>query len=589
MFRKLSVVSLFLVLCIGVSAFAAEGYKVTVYGQKTADREEKGSSKVRSMDFEEIEAVHAESLVNVLERSSSVSFAGYGSLGSLQSPRVRGLGAGRTVVMINGVPCSSDYDTVYSFDISSIPVDSVEKIEIVSSGASAKGFGVAAGGIINIITKKPSQKQTGRISIENGSLIKSAFDSQKVDLMYSAKGLLTSFGFQRALNKYRENADMFSLSGLVGYSYEEGEFGFDTSNSFFFEKAGLPGSTDNPSPEDWQSELRVTSVNNVQFSNYDLDICYTLNPYWGENNGNFEFQTHVVNADFSADYGVVRPYFRNSVQIMKNPAFEPSIRGRYLPVLGTSFEYDFDTWSLFANGDCGFATDLKKFVPSGCLGAELYMGENVVAFADAAYGNKLPSFSDMYYPDNGWQHGNKDLRSEHAVSANAGMSYEDDNLQASMTGFFKYLKDAIVWASDENGVYVPYNLESSVYSGFEINVDYGLPFVKVSAGWLFNKSFDLKTKTQVTGIRTNTVTLAVNANLGKFSFEMDGKYLGKYYKNGEKTGSAFIVNAGASFRASDNLEMYLKADNVLDLDYCLTEGYPMPGIKFRMGVNYDFN
>jgi iron complex outermembrane recepter protein len=69
------------------------------------------------------------------------------------APNLRGLGAGATLVLINGhrvAPGNSDGSFV---DISMIPLTAVERIEIVTDGASAIYGSDAVGGVVNIILR----------------------------------------------------------------------------------------------------------------------------------------------------------------------------------------------------------------------------------------------------------------------------------------------------------------------------------------------------------------------------------------------------------------------------------------------------
>jgi iron complex outermembrane receptor protein len=60
------------------------------------------------------------------------------------------------LVLIDGIPQSTPLRAA-SRDLNTISVDAVERIEVIRGGTAAYGFG-AAGGLINIITKKPSKE-----------------------------------------------------------------------------------------------------------------------------------------------------------------------------------------------------------------------------------------------------------------------------------------------------------------------------------------------------------------------------------------------------------------------------------------------
>jgi iron complex outermembrane recepter protein len=88
------------------------------------------------------------------------------------APNLRGLGAGATLVLINGhrvAPGNSDGSFV---DISMIPLTTVERIEIVTDGASAIYGSDAVGGVVNIILRTKFDGAETRVqygSVTDGS------------------------------------------------------------------------------------------------------------------------------------------------------------------------------------------------------------------------------------------------------------------------------------------------------------------------------------------------------------------------------------------------------------------------------------
>jgi iron complex outermembrane receptor protein len=96
------------------------------------------------------------------------------------SPTVsmRGMGdqPGRTLVMIDGVPANKA-DTG-NFLWNRINLADVERVEVVRGAASALYGSHAMGGVINIITKRPTEKPETTIRTETGSL-----DTQRAQLL----------------------------------------------------------------------------------------------------------------------------------------------------------------------------------------------------------------------------------------------------------------------------------------------------------------------------------------------------------------------------------------------------------------------
>src|SRR3954469_16226323 len=98
---------------------------------------------------------------------------------------LRGLGANATLVLVNGrrlplYPRADDFQKMFS-DLSSIPMEAVERIEILKDGASAVYGSDALAGVVNIILRKDFTGLTGLAEL--GTSRYSDGDSYRVGLM----------------------------------------------------------------------------------------------------------------------------------------------------------------------------------------------------------------------------------------------------------------------------------------------------------------------------------------------------------------------------------------------------------------------
>ena len=82
---------------------------------------------------------------------------------------LRGLGANRTLILLNGRRAgpAGTRGAVSAFDLNSIPLSAIERVEILKDGASALYGSDAVAGVINIITKKGDDK-TAASNSEHG-------------------------------------------------------------------------------------------------------------------------------------------------------------------------------------------------------------------------------------------------------------------------------------------------------------------------------------------------------------------------------------------------------------------------------------
>ena len=115
---------------------------------------------------EDIERVQARDVVDLLSREAGVTIARNGGRGGLASLFLRGNQSDHSLILIDGIRVGSA--TAGSVNISSINIDSIERIEIVRGAKSSLYGADAIGGVVNIITRKNTDKLGGNIQIDVG-------------------------------------------------------------------------------------------------------------------------------------------------------------------------------------------------------------------------------------------------------------------------------------------------------------------------------------------------------------------------------------------------------------------------------------
>ncbi|MBU2967786.1 TonB-dependent receptor [Pseudoalteromonas sp. C2R02] len=109
-------------------------------------------SDIVATGLTDVASVLAESIFNSAGTSQPRANT---SAGNFSSSDLRGIGSNRTLTLVNGrriAPSSSLYGS--SANLNLIPIEVVERIEVLRDGASAIYGSDAMGGVINIITKK---------------------------------------------------------------------------------------------------------------------------------------------------------------------------------------------------------------------------------------------------------------------------------------------------------------------------------------------------------------------------------------------------------------------------------------------------
>ncbi|MEJ1964469.1 MAG: TonB-dependent receptor [Gammaproteobacteria bacterium] len=131
--------------------------EIVVVGSRLAQPKDGGAAPVTIFDRDKIDALGVASIADVLNYLPQQSF----SLPEWQNPggarrvQLRGLASGTTLILINGrrvVPGAVGSASNY-FDLNTIPLAAVERIEVLADSASAVYGADAVGGVVNIVLK----------------------------------------------------------------------------------------------------------------------------------------------------------------------------------------------------------------------------------------------------------------------------------------------------------------------------------------------------------------------------------------------------------------------------------------------------
>lgn len=130
--------------------------EIVVTATRDAQEIRKTPSSVSVITEEEINDSGATTLVEVLDRIESIAFRTYSGNSSQSQIDMRGFGGdnpfGKTLILLDGRRLNRT--DMASINWLQMPVNGVEKIEIVRGPGSVLYGDAAVGGVINIITKK---------------------------------------------------------------------------------------------------------------------------------------------------------------------------------------------------------------------------------------------------------------------------------------------------------------------------------------------------------------------------------------------------------------------------------------------------
>ncbi len=163
----------------------------------------------------EIERTHASDLKEALEDVPGLLIKPNEKNGF--NAWLQGMDANRVLVVIDGEPISPS--TGSSVDLSQIGAMDIERIEIVKGATSALYGSNAMGGVINIITRKPSKPLNYQLSLDGGSYGDKNLSRDSSDI--TARNLAAHLAVKRDYGYLKFNTD---LRDKDGYTLDQNSF-----------------------------------------------------------------------------------------------------------------------------------------------------------------------------------------------------------------------------------------------------------------------------------------------------------------------------------------------------------------------------
>jgi iron complex outermembrane receptor protein len=505
--------------------------EVVVTATKTEESIKEVPNSVIVKDSIDIEDTGAKTVGQLLSNEQGIDLRTRGDYaGATEEIHIRGMGADGTQVLVNGVVVNSP--SLGSANLNGLPMNNIERVEVVK-GAGSLLYGTSAmGGIVNIITKRP-EKDGVTLNAKAGYGTNSTFEFSAENGMYITK----NFGYYLTAGKqegdgFRSNSDLDHKDASLNLVYEKDDL-LDMSlyADYVDREMGRPGVRPPAGTADFY-------VGNVKL--YDRESSNLLNRQGDENmsvslriksrpfdKAGINFSTSYLDMEnynynrYYSSYPVAgipgsKTWVTNKVfTVEANTDIEPVADLKLL--LGAEFKrYDWENRTI--NLD---ETGAVSGIPAGAseeLDTKGYYGEGQYRACDyfkmiaglrltdhSEFGKKYvprygviitphkdtaikmnygkhynaPTPNDLFWPfeDWGWgsgAQGNIGLRPETGKHMDAGIEqgFLDNKLSFNLTYYKWDINDKIRWVPDENYFYTPQNLDKYTGDGYEAGLNY---------------------------------------------------------------------------------------------------------------------
>lgn len=165
-----------LALSAASSALAAADIGENVVGEVviTANRSAQAADRIGQtvtvLNRETIEASQAVVLTDLLSQTPGVSFSRNGGVGALTSLRIRGAETDHTLLVIDGVKLNDPSQSGGGYNFANLLTGDADRIEVLRGAQSTLWGSQAIGGVVQIITREPTEPLEASASLEGGSM-----------------------------------------------------------------------------------------------------------------------------------------------------------------------------------------------------------------------------------------------------------------------------------------------------------------------------------------------------------------------------------------------------------------------------------
>lgn len=489
--------------------------EVVVSSNKNYDQ---NFGNVKLYTREEIEKNNFQSVGELLQETAGVEIQSTGATGSSTKISIRGSQSNQVLVLLDGVQLNNQLGG--DVDLSQIPTNIIERIEIYAGGNSAQFGSGAIGGTINIITRNQFKNEI-KLNSTIGSFgyIKS---EPIVSGVYKNVSYYLSYNYLKSNGKYnysytnsydnqiddiRLNGDTHSGNLFSRINYRVGNNLFSINGQWFKSERGIPGEVYSLTPY-----ARSNNLNKILGFNYSggfkklnikSDLIYSnstseyINHYPDDVSPKFrrlpkyhyEYNVKNIVGNLNVIYVPNDWYKLTSGYNIKNLDYRDK---NFRPTLNTPINIANDfSQGLFIHQELkknlNWSNSQIVLIPiirydaiklqsetanrnedKWSPGVSLYLSignENKLSFkSNYSKSFRIPTFADLFYQDVRVE-GKPDLLPETGTNSEITFKAETNiwgNLSGEVTAFRNKIDNLIVWKLGNFEVFRPFNTDAEI-------------------------------------------------------------------------------------------------------------------------------
>ena len=428
-----------------------------------ASAETRLPSNVTVITAEQIESSRAQNLSEILDNQPGLQVLRTGAFGSFATLKMRGApNASQVNILMNGIPLAGA--SKQFIDISRIPAEIIDHVEIIQGAAAGAYPGDISGGVVNIVTRKPQSASPD--SHLRGQDRSKGTQVEDIDFMKRGDRLGGSLSYDRfRTNGLQTNAyaKLDAFDGLLQYNHPKlGEI--ETEATIWDGMAGDPrgtpvdisqwdGKTEEQALSEFNHTEETTKMGRVSDRyRWSPDIYSEVSFFALQRDFRTMNQTGDVPPDYASRDSLVQTQF--NVQFSNGLMAGASLQNDNLNAQQMTIEHHDDHWNGFLihshtfgpwteivrleseqEGQYGMAVNPR-------LTLMLDPASWLTLSANVGRSRRIPSFTERFYQLNGFT-GNPNLVPEKTWTYDVGAQVHTSSTTLRLTGFYTHTDDRI--------------------------------------------------------------------------------------------------------------------------------------------------
>ena len=593
--------------------------EIVVTATKFDKRQSEAGQAITVIDSAEIAHSYGQSLAQLLAAQHNIVINGSGSNPAKdKSLYLRGAGAEYTLILIDGVPVSDPSGVGGTFDLRLIPVDQIQRIEILPGGQSTLYGSDAVAGVINIITRKGSPYAVAA----SGSVSAGSYGSFKQNIALNGDYQ----GFRYNISYTHDQADGiseatdstgkgdFDKDGF-GVHNVDARFGFKLAPKWdlqpFFRFADYHSGYDDGSfldgldtfySKNYQAGVSSTYEieNGALHANYSFEDVHRdyKSSFPSSYDGSLSYLDLYVNKNFGDHFQWLSGISNSRTDMEADGVSADSAFSDLFGVYGSAFLRDLKGFNLALGGRFNHHNVYGNNL-TFTVNPSFNIKDRYEIFANISSAFRTPTLSMLY-----GQYGpNLDLKPEQSKNYEAGISispFAGKNVRARATFFKRDIRDVIIYTDR----YMNFNKQDD--QGIETELSYEGDHFHIKAFYTYT---DGKVTTQNNGKDSSYYNLLRRP---RNAFGISGGYQGKHFyvdinlrSYGERSDIGFDANFAQVEEAlkaytlldayaeyaffADRLKVFADAKNLLNTRYAEAYGYNTMGFNIRAGLGFNLH